>query len=95
MVTVGGQAMRLTAKEYDLLRALSTNAGRVLTHSHLLRRLWNPSKPGNITALRTHMRRLRQKLGDSATSPRYIFAQSRVGYRMPPPDPRPRHDSRA
>ena len=88
-VTVGGQEVQLTAKEYDLLRALSTNAGRVLTHSHLLRRLWNPSKPGNIAALRTHMRRLRQKLGDSATSPRYIFAQSRVGYRMPPPDPPP------
>ena len=88
-VSVAGQAVRLTAKEYDLLRALSTNGGRVLTHSQLLRRLWGPSKPGNVAALRTHMRRLRQKLGDSATSPRYIFAQSRVGYRMPPADPQP------
>ena len=88
-VTIGGEPVPVTAKEYDLLRALSLSAGRVLTHSQLLRRLWGPSKPGNVQALRTHMRRLRIKLGDDARNPRYVFAQPRVGYKMPTPTPPP------
>ena len=40
LVSVAGRPVRLTAKEYDILRALSTNAGRVLTHDQLLRRVW-------------------------------------------------------
>ena len=86
-VTIGGEPVPVTAKEYDLLRALSLSAGRVLTHTQLLRRLWGPSKPGNVQALRTHMRRLRIKLGDDARNPRYVFAQPRVGYKMPTPTP--------
>ena len=82
LVTIGGERVRLTAKEYGLLHALSVNAGRVVTHSQLLRRVWGPGKPGNVQALRTHLRRLRQKLDEDATNPRYIFAEPRVGYRM-------------
>ena len=78
-VTVAGRPVYLTGKEYDLLLALSVNAGRVLTHSHLLRRLWTPGKPGGIQALRTLVRRLRRKLGEDAT---YFTVEPRVGYRM-------------
>ena len=82
-VTLAGQAVYLTAGEYDLLFELSINAGRVLSHDHLLLRAWPPKKTGNVRSLRTLMRRLRLKLGDSASNPTYIFAEPRVGYRMP------------
>ena len=82
LVSVGGRPLRLTAKEYDLLRALSIGAGQVLTHDQLLRRVWGAGKRGNVRTLRTHLRRLRVKLGDSAADPKYIRSEPRVGYRM-------------
>ncbi len=81
-VSVAGRPVHLTRMEYDLLHALSTNSGRILTHSQLLRRLWNPDKPGDLRALRTLMRRLRRKLGEDASEPTYFVAEPRVGYRM-------------
>ena len=81
-VTLAGRPLHLTAKEYDLLFELSINAGRVMTHNQLLRRVWSSGKSGDIRSLRTLMRRLREKLGDEASDPTYIFAESRVGYRM-------------
>ena len=83
LVTVAGRPVQLTVTEYRLLFELSVNAGRVLTHDQLLRRLWGPKKPGDIRALRTHLRRLRQKLGEDGNNPTWIFAEPRVGYRMP------------
>ena len=82
-VSLGGHPIHLTATEYDLLFELSINSGRVLTHDQLLRKVWRSGKPGNVGALRTLMRRLRQKLNDDAGNPTYIFAEPRVGYRMP------------
>ena len=55
----------------------------MLTHDQILRRVWGAGKRGNVRSLRTHMRRLRQKLGEDGSKPRYIFSESRVGYRMP------------
>ena len=81
-VTVAGQQVRLTATEYKLIHELSVNAGRVLTHDQLLRRVWGPRKPSDLRALRTHLRRLRRKLGEDASDPTYFFAEPRVGYRM-------------
>ncbi|MCY4582894.1 MAG: response regulator, partial [Chloroflexi bacterium] len=83
LVTVAGRPVRLTATEYNLLFQLSTNAGRVLTHDQLLRRIWRSDRPGDMQSLRTHVRRLRQKLGEDGSAPTYIFAEPRVGYRMP------------
>ena len=82
-VTVAGRPVQLTPIEYDLLAELALEAGRVVTHDRLLLRVWGPSKPGNLRALRTHLMRLRRKLDEDASSPRYIFAEPRVGYRMP------------
>ena len=84
LVSVAGRPLQLTAKEYDLLRALSANAGRVLTHDQLLRRVWGAGKRGTVQTLRTHLRRLRKKLGEDAGAPTYIFSEPRVGYRMAP-----------
>ena len=83
LVSVAGRPLRLTPMEYGLLFELSTNAGRVVTHHELLRRLWGPGRSGSVQALRAHLRRLRVKLGEDAGDAAYIFAEPRVGYRMP------------
>ena len=82
-VEIAGQPVHLTPIEYELLRVLSLNGGRALTHDQLLRRVWRVSSSGDPQVVRTHIRRLRRKLGDDADSPRYIFTEPRVGYRMP------------
>ncbi len=82
LVAVAGRTVRLTPKEYDLLRILSVNAGRTVSHDHLMRRVWDPEEPGDIRSLRTLVRRLRRKLGDEAGSPTYIFSEPHLGYRM-------------
>ena len=82
-VTVSGNPAELTPAEFDLLAALSMEAGRVVPHERLLRRVWSPGKPGSLRALRTLLVGLRRKLGDDAANPTYIFAEPRVGYRMP------------
>ncbi len=81
-VSIAGRPVQLTATEYGLLFELSVNAGRVLTHDQLLQRVWGPGKSGDVRALRTHLRRLRGKLGENASDPTYFFAEPRVGYRM-------------
>ena len=85
-VTVAGREVELTATEYELLRVLSRNAGRVMTYPALLHAVWGrrgADKPGPV---RTYVQKLRQKLGDDAASPAYIRTERGVGYRMPEPD---------
>ena len=81
-VTLAGRPVELTPIEYRLLSELSMNAGRVLTHEHLLQRVWGLGRPGDSGQVRTIVKRLRQKLGDDASDPKYILTQPRVGYRM-------------
>ena len=81
LVTLAGQPVELTAKEYDLLRVLSINAGRVLTHEQVLQQVWEPGK-GDMRALRSLLLRLRRKLGEDGGDPTWIFPVPRVGYRM-------------
>ena len=77
--------MELRAKEYLLLYELSIIAGRVVTYDKLLKRIWGAAtRPNDLRALRTHVRQLRQKLGENATNPTYFFTESGVGYRMSP-----------
>ena len=82
-VTVAGEAVQLTAGEFDLLFELSVNAGRVLTHNQLLRRVWGLKNSGDVRVLRTMVKRLRSKLEDDPQNPAYILAEFGVGYRMP------------
>ena len=82
-VTMAGRPVVLTTTEYELLAELSVNAGRVLTHDQLLRRVWGRTHSGDVRVIRTLLRKLRGKLGDDARKPTYIFAERRVGYRMP------------
>ena len=84
-VTMAGRRVDLTATEYELLRVLSTGAGRVSTVDALLRRVWGGRRAGGPNLLRTFVRRLRGKLGDDAGRPAYIFTERGVGYRMAAP----------
>ncbi len=81
-VTLAGQTLRMTASEYQLLYELSINAGRALTHEHLVRRVWRQREPGDLRRVRTLVKRLRQKLNEDGQNPTYIFTEPRVGYRM-------------
>ena len=84
-VVVAGQQLKLTATEYRLLSELSLNAGRVLTNPQLLQRVWGEQSAEDTRILRTFVKNLRRKLGDDAQTPRYIFTEPRVGYRMERP----------
>ena len=84
-VTIGGEAVELTATEYELLRVLTLDAGRVVTFDTLLRRVWANRESADANLVRIFVRNLRRKLGDSAASPVYIFNHRGVGYRMAKP----------
>ena len=84
-VTVDGRAVELTATEFELLRALSLDAGRVVPTDTLLRRLWSGRKREGTNVVRTFVANLRRKLGDDAAAPVWIFNEHGVGYRMPKP----------
>ena len=86
-VTVSGQPVQLTTTEYKLLSELSNSAGRVLTQDMLLQRIWGPEYMGEPQLLRSYVKSLRQKLGDDARKPTYIFTEHGVGYRMAKPSP--------
>ncbi|MCY4549601.1 MAG: response regulator, partial [Defluviicoccus sp.] len=85
-VTVGGSEVELTATEFDLLRALSLNAGRAVTYDDLLRKVWSGHEAGNVDLVRNFVKKLRAKLGEDAQSPTWIFNLRGVGYRMARPD---------
>ena len=79
LVTVAGQSVRLTAIQYNLLAELAVNAGRVVAHEELLHRVWEPTDPSNPKVIRTHLIRLRQKLGEDGENPTYIFPEAAGG----------------
>ena len=86
-VTVAGREVDLTATEYELLRVLSINAGRVVANDALVRQVWSGREKGDVNLVRNFVKKLRAKLGDDAQSPAWIFSVRGVGYRMPkPPD---------
>ena len=86
-VAVDGRPVELTVTEYELLRLLSVNAGRVLTHEALLRQAWKRRDRGSPDPkiVRSVVKRLRRKLGENTASPTYIHSERGIGYRMPGP----------
>lgn len=81
-VTLKGENLKLTRKEYDLLALLTRNAGKVLTHDYLLRQIWGPAQTDQAQYLRVHIGNLRQKLYDDPSQPRFILTEPGVGYRF-------------
>lgn len=84
-VMVGEKQIELTATEYDLLRVLSINAGRVMNYNTLLRQVWGKrnQNPNDPKAVRAVVKRLRSKLDDDATTPNYVCNERGVGYFIP------------
>jgi two-component system KDP operon response regulator KdpE len=81
-VRLSGREVRLTPTEYNLLKYLATNAGRVLTHPMILRAVWGGAYADDNAVLRTCINQLRSKLGDDAADPQFIRTDPGVGYRF-------------
>jgi len=80
VVKVGDKVVKLSPKEYDLLRVLVQHAGKVLTHKFLLNQLW--AVPIDAQYLRVYVRQLRQKIEPDPTRPQYILTETGIGYRL-------------
>ena len=81
-VEKAGEAVKLTRKEFDLLWMLTSQAGRLVTQTMILRTIWGPAHADDSQYLRVYIRQLRAKIGDDATNPRYIFTEPGLGYRF-------------
>ena len=84
-VTVAGRTIELTATEYELLRVLAANAGRVATYDALLRQVWAGRANADAEVVRAFVKSLRRKLGEDAKKPSYLFNLRGVGYRLRAP----------
>jgi two-component system KDP operon response regulator KdpE len=84
LVKVGDRDVKLSPKEYDLLRVLVQHAGKVLTHKFLLHELWNELTDAQY--LRVYVRQLRQKIEADAERPQYVLTETGIGYRLRAPD---------
>ena len=81
-VSVEGKEVKLTPTEYELLRVLGVNSGKVLTHRQLMRMVWGPSYEQETNYLRVYIRQLRQKIEPDPARPRHIVTEPGVGYRL-------------
>ena len=81
-VTLAGETVPLTRKEFDLLAALAVHPGEVTTREDLMARVWDANWFGSTKTLDVHIRTLRKKLGDDSASPRFIETVRGVGFRL-------------
>jgi two-component system KDP operon response regulator KdpE len=84
IVRLGDKDVKLSPKEYDLLRLLVQHAGKVLTHKFLLQQLWD--EPTDTQYLRVYVRQLRRKIEADPERPRYLLTETGVGYRLRAPE---------
>jgi two-component system KDP operon response regulator KdpE len=80
IVRLAGKEIKLSPKEYEILRVLVQHAGKVLTHQHLLNQVWGPAS--DVQYLRVYVRQLRQKIETTPDQPHYITTETGVGYRL-------------
>jgi DNA-binding response OmpR family regulator len=79
---IGEEELQLSAKEFELLRVLVRDAGRVVTREQIMRQVWDTTWWTSTKTLDMHISWLRKKLGDDAASPRYITTVRGVGFRF-------------
>jgi two-component system KDP operon response regulator KdpE len=84
IVRVGEHEVKLSPKEYDLLRLLVEHAGKVLTHKFLIGKLWNETVDAQY--LRVYVRQLRRKIEADPEQPQFILTETGIGYRLRAPD---------
>lgn len=81
-VTRDDHEIKLTLTEYEIVKNLAINAGRVITHSYLLRSVWGPSYEKEVQYLRVYIGQIRRKLERDPSRPRHIITEPGVGYRL-------------
>ncbi len=81
-VTRRGEPIKLTPTEFDMLHYLMRNAGKVITHRHLLQAVWGSEYGNEAEYLRAYVRRLRQKIEDDPLNPRHLLTEYGIGYRF-------------
>jgi len=82
LVTVGGQPIHLTPTEYEVLKYLAANMGKVVTHRMLLHAVWGPSYEAEAHYLRVFINQLRRKIEPDPSRPRYLITEPGIGYRL-------------
>jgi two-component system KDP operon response regulator KdpE len=82
LVSVAGESVRLTRKEFAILRTLVMHPGQVITQTQLLREIWGPTHVEDTHYLRNFVGKIRQKLHDDIGEPRYVQTEPGVGYRF-------------
>jgi two-component system, OmpR family, KDP operon response regulator KdpE len=82
LVTLRDAPVHMTRREYDCLRLFVMHAGKVLTHTFLLREIWGAEHVGKIEYLRSYMRMLRQKIEADPSQPQILVTEPGVGYRL-------------
>lgn len=82
IVTVSGEEVQLTPKEYDLLKTFVESAGKVLTHGYLLREVWGPEYGNEFHILHVNISNLRRKIEQDPSHPEFIITEPGVGYRL-------------
>ena len=85
LVSARGQDVKLSNKEWEILRLLVVNAGRVMTHRALMEAVWN--RKGDVQYLRIYVRQLRQKIEADPERPVHILTETGVGYRLATVEP--------
>lgn len=81
-VAVEGEEVRLTPREYDLLRVLARNSGRVVTHKQLIAAIWGPGAQVDAQFVRVLVGQLRQKIEAEPSTPRLVLTEAGIGYRL-------------
>ena len=79
-VYVAGKEINLTAKEFELLELLILNPNKVYSRENLLKLIWGLDYPGDVRTVDVHIRRLREKIEDNPSEPKYVHTKWRVGY---------------
>jgi two-component system KDP operon response regulator KdpE len=85
IIRLKGEEVKLTPREYDILRVMIQYAGRALTHSFLIRQVWGSEI--DVQNLRVHIRQLRQKIEADPDRPRFVLTETGIGYRLKAPEP--------
>ncbi|MCG8270862.1 response regulator transcription factor [Aquamicrobium sp. NLF2-7] len=84
IVRVADREVKLSPREYDILRVLVQHAGKVITHQHILKQVWGGV--ADVQYLRVYVRQLRQKIEATPDQPQYILTETGVGYRLREPE---------
>jgi two-component system KDP operon response regulator KdpE len=84
-VAVGGRQVSLTPHEFELLRVLAQNEGKLMTHPAILREVWGPAYGGESHYLHVYVSQLRRKIETDPARPRYLLTEPGAGYRLVSP----------